>query len=404
MKKLALLIAILTIFTSTAFAEIDVTVEGSSELTLGVNLDTSAVGFKNDNSSKISFKLADGTSEKGGESDVYGWIEIKEWAAEVNSSDGYKALDAGDVTAKIMFDGGWLKISGSNTETNITKPVYLNNNKDYKGVAVDVGGAGFVLGLDMAPAMIEVGISSPDDWADDDNSSAASYSIVLNTDNLDHVYGVLNSAAVADTDDGNDELTFGAHVKVTVDLAPLTVELAYVTDLNPNNAMGLGAKISADVAPLTVSVAGDVDLKTSDFEAVLDLSVALGEDMTLAVGGSYSSIDNIDVDVDFDAAMGDISVGLYALATDLDTDLRYIVEFDASMTTDTMKPYLTVGYGDISDADDDGQRSLEDTQTLKLNVGCEFYTIENVTLKADYAADPLGDSSGVITLSSKISY
>lgn len=403
MKKVALLIAVLTIFTSVAFAEIEVTVEGSSELTLGINLDNSAVGFKNDNSSKISFNLADGTSEKGGEADVYGWIEIKEFIAEVNSDDGYKDLDAGDVTAKIMFNGGWVQISGSNTEVDLTTPVYMNNDKDYEGVKLDIGGAGFVLGLDMAPAAIEVGISSPEDWADDDPTDPE-YGWIEDED-APAVAPTWGVETESDDDIANEDLTFGAHVKVTLDLEPLTVELVYVADLNPNTGMAGGAKISADLAPLTVSLAADAR-SNGNYEAVLDLGVDLGEGIDLAVGASYSSKDNLDVDLDLDVAIDALSIGLYGLANDLDvTDgLNYIVELDASYTTDTMKPYLTVGYGDMSDADDDDQRSLETDVTLKLEVGVELLMIENVVLKAQYAADPLGDSNGAITFSSKIEY
>lgn len=401
MKKLALLIAILTIFTSTVFAQIEVTVEGSSELTFGINLDDSAAGFKNNNSSKISFKLADGSSEKGGEADVYGWIEIKEWKAEVNSSDGYKALDAGDVTAKIMFNGGWLKISGTNTATNFADPAVLNS-KDYKGVSSDIGGAGFVLGLDVAPAAIEIGVSTPNDWTQDDTGTAAStgdYGWYDNDSNeqTQPAWLPIQTAAVPATDDINDEYTFGAHLKITMDLSPLKVEVGAVADINPNTVIGVGGKVTADVAPATIAVAVDSKIPQGDgaddpsTEVALDVSLALGEGMTLALGASYSTIDNIDAFVDFDAAIDAISIGILGIfadaveVNDSGAELHYIVEVDASYTTDTVKPYLTIGYGTLSDANDDGIRTLEaGDATTKLKVGCEAYLIENVTLKGEW--------------------
>jgi len=382
MKKLALLIAILTIFTSTAFAQIDVTVTGKSVLTFGIALDSDiATGLKNANESKISFNLADGSSEKGGEADVYGWIEIKEWKAEVNSSDGYKTLDAGDVTAKIMFNGGWLKISGTNTSIDLAEPVFYatgtadgieENVDDYKGIKPAITGAGFVLGLDMAPAAIEVGISSPQTWEENANSAN----------------------------------TYGAHVKATIDMAPITLTIAGVTDINPTEVYGMGVEIAADLATLTLNLASDIVLSNDpiDYEVVLELGVNLGEEINLAVSGSYSSIDNIDFDADLDVSIDAIGLGIYALVTDVDTDdLRYVVEFDASYTTDTLKPYLAISYGSISAVDDDN-RTLQAEDSLGVTVGVESYAIENVTLKGEWSADPLADTNGNLIFSATIAY
>jgi hypothetical protein len=432
MKKLALLIAILTIFTSTAFAQIDVTVEGSSEVTFGINLDDSAAGFKNDNTSKISFALADGSSEKGGESDVYGWIEIKEWSAKVSSGDDpqYNVLDAGDVTAKIMFNGGWVQISGTNNDINLAEPVFFTNSTTagdtedrgtpYKGVNPAKDGAGIVLGLDLAPATIEIGVSTPNDWTQDDAGDPATY-YGWNDDDEDAttapVWEVVADPVDA-VDDLNDDYTFGAHLKATIDMTPLTVVLAGVTTINStgDETYGAGIKVSADMAPLTIAVASDLILSNDpiDYEIVLDLGVNLGEGIDLAIGGSYSSIDNLDIDVDLDVAIDAIGLGLYALLLEVDNAdlMRYIIEFDASYTTDTVKPYVTVGYGSISgqDSDNDNERTLEavDTNAINAKVGCEAYLIENVTLKGEWSADPLGTATGEkkgnITFSAKISY
>jgi len=416
MKKVALLIAILTIFTSTAFAEIDVTVEGSSELTFGIALDgDTAAGFSNTNSSKISFTLASGTSEKGSDADTYGWIEIADWEAVADSDDGYADIAGGDVTAKIMFTGGWVTISGSNTGTNFTTPAFFDATEagddagDYAGVNVDFGGAGFVLGLEFAPATIELGVSTPNDWTNDDDSVAEEYGWVDNdsNDTTEPVWAV-STAAVADADDANDEYTFGTHLKVTLDLSPITVEVAAVTDINPNSNVGIGAKVSADIAPLTLAVAADINTDAGDYEVNLDASIALAEGISLALGGSYSSISNIDAFVDFDAAIDAISVGLVGIFADVDTDdLAYIVELETSYTTDMVKPYVTVGYGTISgpDGDNDDLRTIEggDADT-NLTVGVEAYLIENVTFKGEWSADPVGDTNGTITLGATIEY
>jgi len=265
---------------------------------------------------------------------------------------------------------------------------------------------------------VEVGISTPNDWTDDEGDAAVYEWTDHDDDPATDPIWLIKTPASSPDDDKNDEYTFGTHLKVALDLSPITVEVGAVTNIHPTTVIGFGTTIAADLAPATVTLSADVNVPQGDnaadatYEADLDVSVAIGDGVTVLVGATYSTDQNVDAVIDVDAEVDALTVGLLGIFADLaetnnsGAELNYIVELDASYTTDTVKPYLTVGYGTISAPDDDTDvRTIEggDPKT-NLTIGCEAYLIENVTFKGEWSADPVDDVKGNITLSAKIEY
>jgi hypothetical protein len=202
MKKVTLLIALMTIIAFTAFAaDIAVAVTGSAELTFGVNLEgTVATGFAKSTSQDITFKLLSGDSKKGAEEAVYGEVKVSGWGVTYDSDNagGWAGVDEGDLSAKIIFPMGWVDILSTNNSIG-----YMNivQDDDNDTGTTDAGfgdslaaSAGCVLGLNMKPATIEIGVFSETDWTVDNN--------------------------------------YGASLKLTLDVAPIKVEAGAVMGLN----------------------------------------------------------------------------------------------------------------------------------------------------------------------------
>jgi hypothetical protein len=436
MKKLALLIIFMTIFAFTSFAQVDVTVTGKSELTLGIALDDPvASGFTNKNESKIAFTLVSGDSEKGGDADVYGYIKIKGWKAEANSADGWKDLKAGDVEAKIVFAGGWVKISGTNASTNFINIVQNDNavkDKDDKGVNTSIpNSGGLVVGLDLAPAAIEIGLFSENDWTDTNTATAATdaeYGWIENTTDpaLNPTWGIVTAAgaAGADTDDINDEHAYGASLKVTLDVAPIKVEAAVAMGLNYVVAsdIGIGGKVTADIAPLKIYAGADVkvpDGADAQIEAGLGVSVAVMDGVDIAVDATYGVEDVDNTDVRIGVTANDLVAGLKtnltlelfnllgAVGDDTDDDVEWSVAAGLSYALATAKPYLNIRYGTFTAKDNAYTYAVAGQEPFKLNVGVDLTMIPDVTFTLDYNSDDLtsdAKSNGVFKIKTTIKY
>jgi hypothetical protein len=440
MKKATLLIIFMIIFAFTAFAQIEVTVTGSSELVMGIALDDPvASGFTNTNKSKIAFSLGKGTSEKGAEADVYGWIKIKDWKADYNTDDAAWSIKPGSVEAKVMFPGGWVKISGTDSATNYALPVQDDDaDKDNadKGLnsSIDKSG-GLVLGLDFAPVSLAVGLYSENDWTQNATETAATSEWGWVDDDDDEttepIWAETTTAAVAAADDINDEHAYGGSLKVTLDVAPVKVEAGVALDFNYVAAeeIGLGAKVTANVDPLTASAAIDVQLPDGGealIEACVNVSVAIMDGVSVSADFSYApvAVDNTDLRIKASAKdlVPGLSLSLYfelfnlmpvddaAVLADLadnDNDAEWAVGFDMSFKTDTMKPYLGVRYGTYTVKDDKYTYKAAGQEPFKLNLGVDLTMIPNLTLTVDYNSDDLSSdtkSNGVIKLKAKIAY
>lgn len=415
MKKTALLIMFMIIFTLTSFAQIDVTVEGSAEMTIGINLDDQfdegdadavATGITNSTSSTISFSLVSGDSEKGGEADVSGYIKIGGWSAEADSDDGETiVVDAGSVTAQINFPGGWVSITGANnTSLNY---VTIVEGEDNEGVETELGNSGgFTIGLDVAPAAIEIGVFSQNDWTNDDDTgedTAAYWSHNDENDtDPDHIYNAAVAGA-ADTDDSNATNAYGISAKVVLSVDPVTVEVAAVMGLTypETENIGVGAKISADIAPLSIYAATDIQVQTDAtlFEAGAGVSADIVDGLSASLDLSFNDVATVGDDLDMKIAITEdgaggivpgLGAGLTVCLNNLMNVLGWSVDVTLDYTTDMIKPYA--GF------------YIDSAELKKLNIGAEIYAIEMVTFIVDYNTDDLDNSSGIIKLITKISY
>ena len=415
MKKALLLITFMIIFALTAFAQIDVTVAGSAEMTFGINLDDQfaegdpdavATGITNSSSASISFTLVSGTSEKGAEDDgVHGYIKIGEWKASATSDDGM-SVTAGSVEAKIIFDMGYVNILSAATSTDFMAPLEDDDgDDDDDDVGVSTGldsSGGFTIGLNVAPATIEIGVFSENDWTndgaddpvwdwddDDDNDETAPVWVLTNADDT------------VDSDDSNAANNYGAHVKIALDVAPAMIELAVVMGLYADAPMGVGVKATVDIDPINLYVVSDiaVDGGVTTMEFGGGLSASLADMVSLAVDATYGAdlADNLDMTVSLSkgsAILPEMALSLALVLNNLDVadSMFWSAEVSASYTTPTLKPYMTF-------AVEDG-----DPMPMELNIGVEMYLITNVTFVLDWATGDLGNENGIITFATKISY
>jgi hypothetical protein len=408
------------IFTFTSFAQVDVTVEGSSELTLGINLDDEftadgssgdvATGFTNSNSSEISFSLASGDSEKGAEEDVYGYIKIGGWAADYDSEDGWD-LDPGDVEAKIITPSVWVKISGTNNSIGNVMIVEGMDDEDTEdeGIGTELGASGgLVIGVPAGPADIELGIFSAEDWTNDDDSVAATDGSWSHNDdattavdvNDNHIY-TAGDAAVDDTDDSNAANAYGVCLTASIAAGPLTIDVGAIMGLNygDNSPIGFTANASGDVS--IVSFYAGIDGEYTDaliWEVAAGLSAAPVDGVELSADVSYSENGDRDLDLRVAASANgvvpNLNVGLKAFILNLTEivadSMAWELEADADYTAGAAKIY--VGFDTGSD------------EVKGLNVGVELSVITNVTITLDYESDDLDNVNGVISLSTKIEY
>jgi len=157
MRKIALLIVLMTVIALTSYAaDIAVSINCSSELVFGINLnDPAASGFKNNNTAEVDFTIVSGSAEKGKPEDgaVYGWIKLSGYEMKVDNMGAPSTGDNGDVEAKIMFPMGWVKISSTNADLNYINVVQNDGGKkdtDDKGINDSLAkSGGLVLGLTL---------------------------------------------------------------------------------------------------------------------------------------------------------------------------------------------------------------------------------------------------------------
>jgi hypothetical protein len=398
MRKIALLIVLMTVIALTSYAaDIAVSINCSSELVFGVDLnEPAASGFNNNNTAEVDFTIVEGDAEKGKPEDgaVYGWIKLTNYSMKVDNMGAPGTGDNGDVEAKTIFPSGWVKISSTNNSLNYVEIVQNddsdNDNAD-KGVndSIDKSdGGGFVLGLTFAPVAIEVGVFSIGDWDATDIR------------NEDHAYGI--------------------NLKATVDVAPIKVEGGFEMCMNnaADDGMGAGAKITANIAPLTIYAGLDatIDGSTTVLEYGFGVSVAIAG-ITVTADGSYNEdLDGLDVRTKIDASglvpnlglslmvelfnlTGDIPASAYTVYGDTDDDAaEYEVLVNVSYNLGTAKPYAEVSYATY-DHDDDADEytyKAEGDEDLSLKLGVELYVIPNVTFTLEYASGDLTEDTVVV--------
>jgi len=388
MRKIALLIVLMTIFALTTYAEITLAIVGKEVMTFGVDLnDPIETGFKNETTAELDFTLISGSSEKGKPEDgaVYGWIKLADWSMAADNGV-WKSADNGDLTAKIIFPSGWVKISGTNADLNYINVVQDddadkdNADKGLNDAITNKGG--IVLGLNFAPIAIEIGVFSEEDWT------------------------------------GTDENSYGVNAKVTADFTVVKIEGGVEMGLNylPDPGIGAGAKLTANIAPLTAYAGLDVtvDGAANEMEFGFGASLAVAG-ITVTADGSYNdSLDGFDVRAKIDAGglvaglglaltvelfnmtgiAGDPTAGPDAKnAYDADADLEYGVIVDLSYATATIKPYASVRYATYTVTDNKYTYTAANAAILALTIGAELYLIPNVTFDAKYTSDNLTETT-----------
>lgn len=369
MKKIALLIVLMSFVALTTYAEpIAATVSGSSELTFGVNLnDPLASGFANVNTNNISVVLVSGSAEKGAEEAVYGYIKIVGLTIDMNTADGDAAIqyNAGSVEAKIIFPGGWVKISGYNNNLDFVDNVQDPDNVAALAPAVP-GDDGLTIGITGA-VPVEISLLSTGEWTTD-----------------------------------ND---YAAHVKATLAFAPITINVAAGMGFVTDPTIILGAKATVAVAPiniwagidLAVPPAGDAayELGAGATVSVSDLSLAAT--MSLDNAGNDFDVKIVITEADGDkglvpvVGMG-VTIGLYNLLQEVANSLIWTVDVTANAAIPKGKIFAEFGMG--SD------------EIISLKVGVEMSLITNVVNTLQYESTQLSPApadAGIIKLITKIS-
>lgn len=386
MKKVALLIALMTIIAFTAFAaDIAVAVTGSAELTFGVNLEGAVTtGFARSTSQDITFTLVSGDSAKGAEEAVYGEIKVSGWGVTYDSDNGttqgWAGVDEGDLSAKIIFPNGWVDILSQNNSIgymNIVQDDDANTGSADAGLGDTLAAsAGAVLGLKFAPITVEIGVFSEADWTADNN--------------------------------------YAASLKATVDAAPIKIEAGVLMGLNHSDTgIGLGGKVTATaLGPIDIYAGADVTIDGAttvlEFGAGLKLAIA---GITLTADMSYNeNIDGMDVKAVLDASGIVANLGLAltlelynlsgAVGADLDADAEMAVTVALSYTTPKAKPYANVRYGTFTCTDN--AYTYLAANALKINVGVELYLITNVTFVLDYNTEDVNTNNGIIKFITKM--
>lgn len=351
MRKIALLIVFMMVFALTTYAEVTVTVSGSSELTFGVNLnDPLATGFVNTNVDDITFTLISGSAEKGAEEAVYGYIKVTGTTIDMNEADGDTVLqyNAGSTEAKIIFPGGWVKISGYNSGLDFIDNVQDPDNVAAVAPAVTNNG-GFTIGIDGALA-IEISLFSFTDWAAD-----------------------------------ND---YGAHVKATLAMAPITVEVAACMGLVATPTIGVGGKLTLNAAPINIWAGADLDLTegaANMYEIGAGLTFTVVADMTIAASMSMDEVNGLDAKVVITEGAGDagivpvvglgVTLGLYNLLDEAANPLAWTLDVTADAAIPKGKIFAAFGMG--SD------------EIISLLIGVEMSLITNVVNTLQYESTQL---------------
>lgn len=125
MKKVALSLLALAVVGTGAFAAdvaaesaaaVSATLSASATAKLGIDLSTKTSGFAHSEDFKLGFNIIDDkASNKTGEGDVHGTIEVADLKIQGDTEDGTDStpffISLGDITAKVVFPNGFLKIN-----------------------------------------------------------------------------------------------------------------------------------------------------------------------------------------------------------------------------------------------------------------------------------------------------
>jgi hypothetical protein len=472
MKKFNLVIAALLILSVSSVFAVDVSlsaeVSGEASVTFGYDLDASASGFSNANSSDLVITVVAEDSVEKGEGDVVGYIMIENFSAELNGSDGVK-IDTGSVTAKLMLGSLYIDIIGIDNTVNsasmgqgLVPDVFGDSLTGAAGYKRDPSDeyAGIGIGTDLGVASVEFGVTSQYDWVESDASVAATYrwepspytagageTVIGTVGTLD----LVQTDAVADTVDQNVDNNYNFYGTVSVSAVEgLDLDISFNYEM-ATEAYGVGASTGYTLAmgDNSVVVKAGVDyFGDSSTASVMEIGVGAGFQVAgdslgdvdyfgwngdngyeinpgINVGLRY---DNIVIDADNNIYLGDLMLTAFDGDMIDGIDLVAFVNVQnllfGSTTAGTKDDYssvnnLNIYYGVRASADLDmispyleywANPENTDTSLLAsshLKIGADISVIDNTTFTLSYASGDLSVDpavQGVVEFTTKISY
>lgn len=410
MKKITLLLVVFLALGGVAFAQQDVTLDITGDVTAqwGVNLDTFDHGFKNSNGIDVTIIIGGGSTETEGDG-WYGYVEVTVDDLEIDGDDGADldglfddVGDGTDVSAKITNDVIYVTLTaGSDTidyageiedADDWSQDVDTSTEKYADGTIS--GDAGIIVGIDLEEGILSsasLEIISDGDW---DNNTENNYGLVANvglalTDGIDFDA----SAGLSAINNGLGNVIFG--VKPSVELGDLELYVAAdgQMSVDEDDTTGLLFEAAAGIDFTFVE-----DETTFEFDAYL---VDITEDSTA------------DVDLYFnfeeDAAAGLIDVfgfGFEARVFDIVVEDSLDIDINAFLSYSDAGLGFKVGGG----AEIIGTADPVIDAYVNIDLDSDFHGIDNTNFSIDWATSDLTDEDstddnelGDITIGATIS-
>jgi hypothetical protein len=437
MKKALLVFALVAFLaTGTVFAELtgvgEPTVTGSVSTTLGYDLDSQANGFYNDSSLTLTLPLLDGDMTKGGDDDMYGEITVDGIGWQLNN-DGFYDVDEDDdatdtseldasISAKLVLkdfyvDLGAPSFSMNNVDVNDDYTVDANfwedDEDDFMGIAL-----GFMNDMVTFEAKVANRYDGFYDDTDDDISADDEHETGFNNDIED------------DEDDDYTQNSEGYVLGVALTLNPaegISIPVSFAIDMSDQaieeSYMAFGAAPSIEMGMLTVDLPVDyvsiynlgLDVTQWGFEVAPSIAYCLTEAggsnvaatfvygmyEETVTGGAIADLEVVFTETEelgfVDALAAEVKVGLVDIMdyTDLDVDMGWDVDFEASYNMDGLVPYVNGGYGS-NEVFDLG---------LGVKMNADFTGLDNTVLTLDYTNEALTESdAGDETESGRVTF
>jgi hypothetical protein len=230
MKKLALLITMLLLTLSVAYAQVDLkpTVTGSAEVVWGVDLTDSGTGFTSSTSSSIALTLVSGSDTKGADADVYGTITLSGFGISFSDT---ATIDLSDATTFKDADGNEISADLGIFTTATADAIIIGGNTDTLRTGLTVTKPSIAAKIVLSPTMSLIIASAP----------AISYDKA----------SVLNGTSVATTYSSSGGVT------LNVVAAPATINVIVVSaagcEDNAANAYAFAGDVSVTAGPATIA-------------------------------------------------------------------------------------------------------------------------------------------------------
>jgi hypothetical protein len=436
MKKLLMLLLVLSCFTFISFAEEEaaammptaeevatamadlaalkagpaVTLTGSANTTFGIDLNNTATGFETSASATAAFTLIGSQSAtKAGEDGLYGEITVSGFG--VTGSNSGMAVSAASAAAKIVAGSLYVTI-GADPSYASNKAVELDadNSAD---VAVDADKQhGITIGM-TGDVAFAVKVSSHDSWVMEGSADASANTYYVKADGTLQVIDddnplpagatLLTAAttdAAVDSNNADNNYSIGADVSIKLaDMGSLALAVAY--DL-PAKKFGLSVGAPLTLGPLGLTIGADV-VKEDAADMVWDLAAGV----KMAAGPASVTVDayigTASTDDDVDLKVGvDLSSLADPLTLKIAADLFNVFDVinlsvNGAYDLNGLKPYASFGIDGLT----------ADTPTMKFGIGADlsadFTGIENTKINIDYSNSNLDSDKGIFKVGATIS-